>query len=99
MALLCAGTKSIMSLMAFVCSFCRTQAITGGYVSAKAVQCIAMSLDLCWAGGGWMLEAAGGFSVSRFPGLKVMKSVHTANHERYQAPHVARETSCCRHSP
>lgn len=30
----------------------------------KAVQCIAMSLDLCWAGDGWMLEVAGGFRVS-----------------------------------
>lgn len=49
MALLCAGMKSVTSIMAFALSFCRTQAIAGGCVPPNAVWRIAVSLGPCWA--------------------------------------------------
>lgn len=104
MALMCAGMKSITSIMAFVLSFCRAQAIAGGCVPPNAVQCIAVSLDSCWAGGAWMLAAAGRITVSsQFPAAPwadatVRKSVHAASHEMYQVLHVAREISGFRHN-
>lgn len=96
MALLCAGTKSITSLTAFVCSLCRTQAITGSFVPTKAVQCIAMSLGMCWAGG---FPVSSCFPAAPWAEATVRNSVHTANHETYQILCAAREASTYRHSP
>lgn len=90
MALLCAGTKNITSLTVFVWSLCRTQAITGSCVPPEAVQCIAISLGLCWAGG---FPDSSCFPAAPWAEATVRKPVHIANHEMYQILCAAREAS------
>lgn len=85
MALLCAGVRSMTSVVAFALPFCRTRAIAGGCVPPNAVQ----SLEK-------LLFPASSLQV---PGLMLQQGNLCTSHEMYQALHVARETSRFRHSP